>query len=44
MLEFQSPQWGSNSKVKNLEFNEQLFMFQSPQWGSNSKVNVESLH
>ena len=38
--QFQSPQWGSNSKVKvngNLYTKKYLAEFQSPQWGSNSK-------
>ena len=42
-LEFQSPQWGSNSKVevKVLKFTRKAF--QSPQWGSNSKVFAQVL-
>ena len=35
--EFQSPQWGSNSKVRSLQYEDYKFQFQSPQWGSNSK-------
>ena len=36
---FQSPQWGSNSKV-DIEYCAMFSnMFQSPQWGSNSKGN-----
>ena len=34
---FQSPQWGSNSKVARLAVQFRTFLFQSPQWGSNSK-------
>ena len=36
---FQSPQWGSNSKVIFHLFALVFFVFQSPQWGSNSKVS-----
>ena len=36
--QFQSPQWGSNSKEDPAEDAEVIFLFQSPQWGSNSKV------
>ena len=37
--EFQSPQWGSNSKATEelLKVIVILLGFQSPQWGSNSK-------
>ena len=35
---FQSPQWGSNSKVDKIKFTFAQLEFQSPQWGSNSKV------
>ena len=35
---FQSPQWGSNSKVMEDELEMDMKSFQSPQWGSNSKV------
>ena len=34
---FQSPQWGSNSKVLQKYMSEAEAVFQSPQWGSNSK-------
>ena len=34
---FQSPQWGSNSKVKDENLDVATGWFQSPQWGSNSK-------
>ena len=38
-MTFQSPQWGSNSKVKVYGcLQDDSFEFQSPQWGSNSKV------
>ena len=37
---FQSPQWGSNSKVNGYTDKKGVYHhpFQSPQWGSNSKV------
>ena len=35
---FQSPQWGSNSKVDRQGQAQQTAVFQSPQWGSNSKA------
>ena len=35
---FQSPQWGSNSKVISVFVLIFAWPFQSPQWGSNSKV------
>ena len=35
--EFQSPQWGDNSKPKNHAIRLNNCMFQSPQWGDNSK-------
>ena len=35
---FQSPQWGSNSKVPYKQTLEIIDVFQSPQWGSNSKA------
>ena len=41
--EFQSPQWGSNSKEQVSAFVEWYGGFQSPQWGSNSKVAWELL-
>ena len=37
--EFQSPQWGSNSKADFFLIMELICMFQSPQWGSNSKAD-----
>ena len=37
---FQSPQWGSNSKVSTKKLNKKELKFQSPQWGSNSKVAI----
>ena len=36
---FQSPQWGDNSKVEELEKEMEFDLFQSPQWGDNSKGN-----
>ena len=36
--EFQSPQWGDNSKVGCSDEEKRAIMFQSPQWGDNSKV------
>ena len=39
---FQSPQWGSNSKVLGAIYGSWSYMFQSPQWGSNSKVEKYS--
>ena len=41
---FQSPQWGSNSKVARLAVQFRTFLFQSPQWGSNSKVYSSILY
>ena len=38
--EFQSPQWGSNSKAGNFLRGLIKTMFQSPQWGSNSKEQI----
>ena len=38
-MEFQSPQWGSNSKVGDITLDIYVKEFQSPQWGSNSKVH-----
>ena len=38
VAKFQSPQWGSNSKVKAELIVPNNSKFQSPQWGSNSKV------
>ena len=40
-FKFQSPQWGSNSKEKELKELVAVVAFQSPQWGSNSKVALE---
>ena len=37
---FQSPQWGSNSKDRQIRQPPLLVEFQSPQWGSNSKVGA----
>ena len=39
---FQSPQWGSNSKVSIIILYVVSILFQSPQWGSNSKDNETS--
>ena len=39
-MEFQSPQWGSNSKEAPSSPEKVFLLFQSPQWGSNSKGNV----
>ena len=40
-IEFQSPQWGSNSKVDDVRaLPPKTVRFQSPQWGSNSKGHV----
>ena len=38
---FQSPQWGSNSKVFTSKHCFPALSFQSPQWGSNSKEEFE---
>ena len=35
--EFQSPQWGDNSKLSSAETTYNFPVFQSPQWGDNSK-------
>ena len=35
--QFQSPQWGSNSKEYGIPYGPKNLRFQSPQWGSNSK-------
>ena len=39
VIAFQSPQWGSNSKVTAKAGDLTKVGFQSPQWGSNSKVS-----
>ena len=38
--EFQSPQWGSNSKNGGYAAQPAAQEFQSPQWGSNSKKKL----
>ena len=35
--EFQSPQWGDNSKEIRILVPAEMSAFQSPQWGDNSK-------
>ena len=40
---FQSPQWGSNSKVMVDSSREVLEAFQSPQWGDNSKEKQNTI-
>ena len=40
--QFQSPQWGSNSKGQLAFSMRSRYRFQSPQWGSNSKDGESS--
>ena len=42
-IQFQSPQWGSNSKELIKCSSLMNFVFQSPQWGSNSKSIMLSM-
>ena len=41
VIEFQSPQWGDNSKDLCELLMEEKEMFQSPQWGDNSKGYID---